>query len=80
MKEAKDKSNNGWISCSERIPEKNGLYLVTQKHYSFPGYKLMGIETDVVRFSHGGWNRSRFYEVIAWQPLPKPYTSKGELQ
>lgn len=73
-----DKNSQGWISCSERLPEKNGMYLVTQKRYSLDTRRMIGIETDYVQFSCGEWCRARFLEVIAWQPLPTPYQPKGE--
>ena len=73
-----DKNSQGWISCSERLPEKNGMYLVTQKRYSLDNRRMIGIETDYVQFSCGEWCRARFLEVIAWQPLPTPYQPKGE--
>lgn len=75
--EAKE-HNDGWIPCSERLPEKNGMYLVTQKRYSLDTRRMIEIETDYVQFSCGEWCRARFLEVIAWQPLPTPYQPKGE--
>ena len=73
-----DKNSQGWIPCSERLPEKNGMYLVTQKRYSLDTRRMIGIETDYVQFSCGEWCRARFLEVVAWQPLPEPYQPKGE--
>lgn len=56
-----------WIPCSEKLPEKEELVLVT-------------VWNDVViawRNRYGGWESVEdMYEkgdVIAWQPLPKPY-------
>lgn len=69
--------DGGWIPCSERLPEKNGSYLVTQERYSLDTHRLLGIETDFVQFSEGNWCRAKFLNVIAWQPLPAPYR-KGE--
>lgn len=54
------------------------MYLVTQKRYSLDTRRMIGIETDYVQFSCGEWCRARFLEVIAWQPLPAPYQTKGE--
>lgn len=57
----------GWIPCSERLPEKDDLVLVT-------------VWNDVViawRNRYGGWESAEdMYEkgdVIAWMPLPSPY-------
>lgn len=70
--------NNGWIPCNEMLPEKNGFYLVTQKRYSLDTHRLMGIETDYVKFEYGKWGRARHFEIIAWQPLPIPYKEGSE--
>lgn len=74
--------NDGWISCSERLPEKSGKYLVTQEVYNINSYnrKLLATEVDYVEFNttDNKWYRANFYNVVAWQPLPKPYREKGE--
>ena len=57
----------GWIPCSERLPEVNGWYLVTN-------------ELGVVQQQHWGashWEKLRDEAVLAWMPLPAPYT-EGE--
>lgn len=56
----------GWIPCSERLPEANGWYLVTN-------------ELGVVQQQYWGashWNKLRDEAVLAWQPLPDPYIEK----
>ena len=58
----------GWIPCSERLPEVNGWYLVTN-------------ELGIVQQQHWGashWRKLRDEAVIAWMPLPEPYHQKGE--
>ena len=58
-----------WIPVSERLPENEGLYLVS-------------VENDHLRHysktcwfnSHRNWFSRQ--DVIAWQPLPKPYEEK----
>lgn len=54
-----------WITCSERLPEKEGKYLVFLERWNtitFSKFK------DVMGYKHfdNGY-------VIAWQPLPEPY-------
>jgi len=59
-----------WILCSDRMPDENGDYLITNK---FKGeVMIMGY--------HGGWNRmsdgdARFEVdkdfVVAWMPVPE---------
>lgn len=64
-----------WIPCSERLPEKDGWYLVTVQ-----GYETV---TDVSLYSADdgcAWGDvSAKQKVIAWMPLPKPYREDGEV-
>lgn len=53
-----------WIPCGERLPEEDGLYLVTTNKR----------QVQMHVFSHNGnseeyWNRCN----KAWMPLPEPY-------
>lgn len=62
--------NNGWIPCSERLPDKEGEYLVTLRRWNcvtFANFK------DIKNNPHFDTNY-----VTAWQPLPAPYQPKGE--
>ena len=67
-----DRPKGEWIPCSERLPDKNGWYLVTVQ-----GYETL---TDVSLYSDDdgcAWGDvSAKQKVIAWMPLPKPY--RGE--
>lgn len=60
-----------WIPCSERLPEKNGEYIVTTKYY----LPRTGDTTDIdiIEFNDEGWDIWKRYEVLAWMPLPKAY-------
>lgn len=62
----------GWIPCSERLPEKDELVLVT----------VWNDVTIAWRNIYGGWESAEdMYEkgdVTAWMPLPKPYREDGE--
>lgn len=73
-----------WILCSERLPERNGTYLVTICSYDeTANINYMAVE-------HGNSNGSFLhYEtqkprtkkgeyIVAWMSLPEPY--KGELE
>lgn len=63
--------NNGWIPCSERLPE-DGTYLCTLDG------ELCGLDepfTGMCGIENGVWDEPDC--VIAWQPLPEPY-QKGE--
>jgi hypothetical protein len=59
-----------WIPCSERPPEENGRYLITEK-------------TDGTKVQEGYFCRTRdgepywgYLHVTAWRPLPEPYTEE----
>lgn len=55
---------NGWIPCSERLPEKCGRYLVCNDGVAW-----------IADFFNSTWfgKRCRYSDVIAWMPLPSPY-------
>ena len=57
-----------WIPVSERLPEKDGQYLVTYDRED-------EIKVNISYFDrHGFW----IGDVIAWQPLPEPYKAESE--
>ena len=79
VKQAAGQYNNGWVPCSERLPEDKQTCLVTARIYFTPdhvdeidNYIGVGIDTYSKQF---GWLGT---EPIAWQPLPAPYQPKGE--
>ena len=62
-----DSNEPHWIPVTERLPEKNGAYLVTAdgfpvsiKFYSADSY---------------GWGEEWRRVIIAWMPLPEPYNA-----
>ena len=55
-----------WIPCSERMPERNGYYLVTGRQ----GAVNKRLYQD--GYWYGNW------AIIAWMPLPEPYEDKHE--
>ena len=59
-----------WIPCSERLPDKEGKYLVTD---------IKTIDIDI--FTHSGNGTPMWFlsdNVTAWMPMPKPYHGEGE--
>ena len=78
VKELVEEYKGGWIPCSVELPKEQGWYLAHVKH------RLNGLVTieKVIwkKCKYGSW---KFYrkgndcEVIAWMPLPAPYT-EGE--
>jgi hypothetical protein len=67
-----------WVPVSERLPEVDGSYVVTVK----PIDKTRDLRTETATWDlrHDGWliNGSTWGSVIAWMPLPKPYTPEEE--
>lgn len=68
-----------WIPVSERLPEENGVYLVTLE--CVEDCEIV-YEDDMAWFVYSekddcnnGFHKA--YPVIAWQPLPKPYEKGG---
>ena len=68
-----------WIPCSERLPNTNGIYIVTRRISD--GFECRNI-TDACYFDGSNtWhddtrvNHERKYlaDVLAWMPLPEPY-------
>ena len=79
-----------WIPCSERLPDKYGLYLVTMTEKAKAedlGFDLDEIDVRRMRYNSNGWLMPRHIpawinaavtdEVIAWMPLPEPYREDG---
>lgn len=65
--------NNGWIPCSERLPEEeyDTVLTVTDRNHccvavytTEHGFRTMDIDCEG--------------DFIAWQPLPEPYKPGGE--
>ena len=71
-----------WIPCSERLPEENGQYLITVKYKHVDSYEDIYAEHgewidgrwDMFSFGHCG----EVEDIIAWMPLPAPYSPEGE--
>ena len=68
VQEVAEEYNNGWIPCSERLPEKEGKYLVTLYKWNIVSF---------ADFKNLKYNPHFNAPVIAWQPLPEPY-KEGE--
>lgn len=66
---------DGWIPCSERLPEFGNRYLVTAL-WEGRGFNRYSVY-DAVYGIDGIWHTLNYlpapYKVVAWQPLPEPY-------
>lgn len=68
-----------WIPVEERLPEKDGFYLVTMDG------EIAGEDkpfTGLTEFENGKWldDEDDYQCVLAWQPLPEPYRLKKEIE
>ena len=63
------KNNDGWIPVEERLPERDKTVLACQR-----GGAIESAWHDGYRwktgFSHADWLKN----VVAWRPLPEPYS------
>lgn len=67
-----------WIPCSERLPSEKGEYLVTYHPCYWDKVEedaKVGIDTFRGKST---WAKKKYQRVIAWQPLPQPYTAERE--
>lgn len=60
-----DRPHGEWIPCNERLPDKDGKYLIT---WHSPRGKDHICEKA---FTNGSWNSS--FNITAWMPFPEPY-------
>ena len=73
--------NNGWISVDDRLPEGEGVYIVTEEE-ECEGIRYCSIANFVHNHpKHKWWDVNCEYvyfgNVTAWMPLPEPF-KKGE--
>lgn len=75
-----DKSDavSEWIPCSEKLPEDEGVYIVTIKKTVF-NTETTSVGTAFCSQEHK-WFVSNYIncEVLAWMSLPAPYEGKVE--
>ena len=71
-----EKYNNGWIPCSERLPDY-GERVLLQDFGGNITLEKCERKKKVKGFTDGNlWSSANNY--IAWEPLPQPYQPKGE--
>ena len=73
-----EENHNGWIPCSERMPEDGETYLVTNAESFGQCHTYKGWYDGKHKIWHMEENFERKMNVVAWQPLPQPYQPKGE--
>ena len=74
-----------WIPCSERLPEKDGIYIVDDRASNSPWIHTAGFKASSKAWceNHGVYYDDKYgrYEdgrVTAWQPLPEPWKGENE--
>ena len=91
FKNGYEKGKPKWIPVSERLPEKDGHYLVFERGYLIPIIRVLefakdGRKVDKYDFHRGWknvwyrydseWGHITIDSVTHWMPLPEP--PKGE--
>ena len=75
--ELRKEYNDGWISCSERLPEIDGNTSDTVLVCGSNGFLYMAFWCDDLqwRFCECGMAKEPvlWTEIVAWQPLPEPF-------
>lgn len=67
--------NNGWIPCSERLPDIEADVMLSLR--SLDVYTGFRANTEGCFYVEGE-GYVEFENVLAWQPLPQPYQPKGD--
>lgn len=70
VKELAEEYNNGWIACSERLPEANQKVLTCDKD----GWISVNVNMPYI----GVRNDFECGYYVAWMPLPAPYQKGSE--
>lgn len=66
--------NDGWIPCSERLPNR-GTNVIAQDYAGYMEIGIYKMKNGMDGFEVDGW-WSSLNNYIAWRELPQPY--KGE--
>ena len=74
----KERNNNGWIPCSERLPEIRKDVLAVVKYSGFMGMHGTWIKIGHLESDNEWLGDCIGGKVIAWQPLPEPYREESE--
>lgn len=64
--------NEKWTPCSKRLPDKNGIYIVSLEDTIYPWATFHNGKWFMLSVGHIARAFDE-YEVFAWQPLPKLY-------
>ena len=70
--------NDGWIPVEDRLPNEEEFkkaYIRCRYAAEFVVMIRGANRSTTLYFKNGRWfdTENRYYDVIAWRPLPKPY-------
>ena len=74
VRELAEEYNNGWIPCSERLPEENQV-VILQDFYENITIGKMEIHNGLEGFADDDWWSSA-NNYVAWKPLPEPFKER----
>ena len=69
-----EEHNNGWIPCSEVLPEVSGEYYT---YVYYDGHYMHSVDEIDCDGMIKKWNCASDYQILAWKPVA-PYQPKGE--
>lgn len=75
VNQVEQEHNNGWIACSERLPEVNNFVLVESEHGIWIA-SLRDYGTHKYFVDRDDDYSCSIDRVLAWQNLPQPYKER----
>lgn len=70
-----------WIPCSERLPKYGENVLITNDKGNVSYGRFRGVEFwQEDGDAHWHWKHNTTEHVLAWMPLPEPYTMDGDVK
>ena len=69
-----------WISTKKKSPKKHGKYLVTMLSEDYYGDRINVIKIAYWTGIRWTYDFKTTKSVLAWQPLPKPYSRRGRIR